>query len=195
MQRKFLEDLGLEKEVIDKIMTENGNDVNNAKSKLEAERDNYKSQLETAQTALKEFEGVDVKELNGKISTLTADLEKKESEYQAKIADMEFNSVIDAAISGSKAKNSKAVKALLDLETLKSSKNQSEDIKSALEKIKSENDYLFESTEPIKNPVAPTNNPSVTGITKEAFNKMGYAERLKLKQTDPEKYNELKGMN
>jgi len=32
MQRKFLEDLGLEKEVIDKIMTENGNDVNNANS-------------------------------------------------------------------------------------------------------------------------------------------------------------------
>ncbi|MBE6857384.1 MAG: hypothetical protein IJO99_02760 [Ruminococcus sp.] len=43
MQRKFLEDLGLEKDVIDKIMTENGNDINNAKKKLEAERDNYKS--------------------------------------------------------------------------------------------------------------------------------------------------------
>lgn len=27
MQRKFLEDLGLEKEVIDKIMTENSNDI------------------------------------------------------------------------------------------------------------------------------------------------------------------------
>lgn len=45
MQRKFLEDLGLAKDVIDKIMTENGNDINNAKKKLEAERDNYKEQL------------------------------------------------------------------------------------------------------------------------------------------------------
>lgn len=172
MQRKFLEDLGLEKEVIDKIMTENGNDINNAKSKLEAERDSYKSQFET----------------------VSADLAKKDTEYNAKIADMEFNSVLDNAITSSKAKNSKAVKALLDLETLKSSKNQPEDIKTALEKIKSENDYLFESAEPIKNPVAPTNNPNVTGITKETFNKMGYAERLKLKHTNPEKYSEMKGM-
>ena len=34
--------------------------------KITTARDNYKSQLETAQTALKEFEGVDVKELQGK---------------------------------------------------------------------------------------------------------------------------------
>ena len=32
MKRKFLEDLGLEKEAIDKIMAENGNDVNAAKA-------------------------------------------------------------------------------------------------------------------------------------------------------------------
>ncbi len=146
MQRKFLEDLGLEKEVIDKIMTENGNDVNNAKKKLEAERDNYKEQLETAQTALKDFEGVDVKELNDKIKQLTTDLSAKDSEYQAKIADMEFGSILDAAISSSKAKNAKAVKALLNIDALKASKNQSEDIKNALEKVKSENDYLFDGT-------------------------------------------------
>ena len=140
MQRKFLEDLGLEKEVIDKIMTENSNDI----KKIAVERDGCKEQLETAQTALKEFEGADVKELNGKIKQLTDDLAAKDTEYQTKIADMEFNSVLDSAIAGVKAKNSKAVKALLDLEALKSSKNQSEDIKSALEKVKSENDYLFD---------------------------------------------------
>ncbi len=31
------------------------------------------------------------------------------------------------------------------------------------------------------------------GLTKEAFAKMGYSERLRLKKTDPGKYNELKG--
>ena len=36
------------------------------KSRLEVERDNYKDSLDTAQNSLKEFEGVDVKELNGK---------------------------------------------------------------------------------------------------------------------------------
>lgn len=140
MQRKFLEDLGLEKEVIDKIMTENSNDI----KKIAVERDGYREHLTQYKEALKEFEGVDVEELNGKIKQLTDDLAAKDTEYQTKIADMEFNSVLDSAIAGVKAKNSKAVKALLDLEALKSSKNQSEDIKSALEKVKSENDYLFD---------------------------------------------------
>jgi len=135
MQKKFLEDLGISVENIDKILAENASDT-----------DKIKSQLETVK-----------KELAG-----------KDNEYQAKIADMQFNSILDTAISTSKAKNSKAVKALLDLETLKSSKNQSEDIKSALEKIKSENDYLFEGTNipggganPV--PDTNTNNPLPKG--------------------------------
>lgn len=65
MQRKFLEGLGLEKSIIDKILNENGTDIEKAKERLETERDNYKSQLETAQTALKKFEGVNVEELKG----------------------------------------------------------------------------------------------------------------------------------
>lgn len=145
MNRKFLEELELGKDVIDKIMTENGNDINNAKKKLEAERDNYKSQLETAQTALKEFDGVDIKDLNGKITQLTNELAAKETEYQTKLSDMEFSSALEAAITECKAKNATAVKALLDIETLKASKNQSEDIKTALEKVRTENDYLFDS--------------------------------------------------
>lgn len=194
MQRKFLEDMGLEKDVIDKIMAENGTDIEKAKHKLEVERDNYKDSLEIAQNSLKEFEGVDVKELKGKVTQLTADLAQKDNEYKDKIADMEFNSVLDNAISASKAKNSKALKALLDVETLKASKNQAEDIKSAIEAVKAENDYLFDSDEPIKNPVKETNGGQIPpGVTKELFAKMGYADRLKLKKTDPEKYEEMRG--
>lgn len=115
MQRKFLEDLGLEKEIVDKIMSENGSDIEKTKARLEAERDNYKEQLETAQNALKGFDGIDVKELQGKIETLNNDLKNKETEYQSKIADMEFSAVLDSAMSSSKARNAKAVKALLDI--------------------------------------------------------------------------------
>lgn len=163
--------------------------------KITTARDTYKSQLKTAQNALKEFEGVDVKDLQDKIRDLNSDLAKKDTEYAQKIDDMEFNSVLDSAITSSGAKNSKAVKALLDIDSLKASKNQADDIKQALETVKTENDYMFESKEPIKNPVRETNNPDITklGITKESFAKMGYAERLNLKRTNPEKYAELKG--
>lgn len=163
--------------------------------KITTARDNYKSQLETAQTALKEFDGVDVKDLQGKIEILNNDLKNKETEYQNKIADMEFNSALDSAIEKSGAKNAKAVKALLfdNIDALKSSKNQAEDIAKALEAVKSENDFMFTSDEPFQNPVKDTGNPPPNGITKEMFAKMGYSERLKLKKSDPKKYEQLKG--
>lgn len=184
---------GATDEQINALLDINSADIGNAKKKLEAERDNYKSQLETAQNALKEFDGVDVKDLQGKIETLTNDLKTQEIEYQNKIAEMEFNSVLDGAISKSGAKNAKAVKALLDLDTLKASKNQADDITKALETVKSENDFMFTSDEPIKNPVKNTGDPPANGITKEMFAKMGYSERLNLKKSDPQKYEQLKG--
>ena len=111
--------------------------------KVRTARDNYKTQLETAQTALKEFEGVDVKDLQGRIDTLNKDLQNKETEYQNKIADMEFNAVLESAITKSGAKNPKAVRGLLNIDTLKASKNQAEDITKALEDIKNADGYMF----------------------------------------------------
>lgn len=147
--------------------------------KLEVERDGYKDSLETAQTALKEFEGVDVKDLQGKVTQLTADLAAKDTEYQAKIADMEFNSVLDSAISASGARNAKAVKALLEIDALKSSKNQAEDIKKAIETVKTDNDFLFGADEPINNAVRDTGNGN-------AGKKMSLAEAMAYKNAHPE---------
>lgn len=127
----------------DKAVNENYKTVAEV-GKIEAKRDLYKSQLDETQAALKGYDGVNVEELRGKISTLEKTLADKETEHASMIADMEFNSDLQDAIRTSGAKNSKAVSALLDLNSLKASKNRSKDIADALEKIKSENDYLFE---------------------------------------------------
>lgn len=131
-------------------------------NKITTARDNYKSQLETAQNALKEFEGVDVGELNDRIRQLTDDLSAKESAHQAQLAEMEFASVLDRAITESGARDAKSVKAHLDLETLKGSKNQTEDIKTAIEAIKADKGYLFGADEPIHNAVGETGG-TITG--------------------------------
>lgn len=156
----ILTEIGLEvpedkKEVFNTAVSENYKTVAEVE-KIKTARDNYKSQLDTAQETLKGFEGVDVKDLQGKITALQNDLAAKETDYQNKLSDMEFNSALEAAISGSGAKNAKAVKALLDMDALKASKNRSEDIKAALEEVKKENDYLFGSDEPFYNPVGDT---------------------------------------
>ena len=50
-----------------------------------------------------------------------------------------------------KAKNAKAVKALLDLDALRESKNRKDDIDAAIGKTKEENGYMFDSDEPLDN--------------------------------------------
>lgn len=151
------------------------NDVYTPKSgfdKLSAERDNYKTQLETAQAALQKFDGIDVDSLKGEIQKLTDDLQKKENEYQTKLADMEFYNSLDNAITASGAKNLKAVKALLDVETLKGSKNRDADIKNAIAAVKSENDYMFTAEH---KPFAPV-NPADVGSPKMSLTEaMAYA--------------------
>jgi len=152
VKREFLQNFKvgeaqLPKEVIDAIMDENGKDIEAAKKPF-ADYDAIKDQLKTAQDGLKAFEGVDVKDLQGKITTLQGRLSDKDKEWQAKLDSMAFDGRIKDAITAAKGKNAKAIAALLDEDTLKSlraSKNQEADIKAAIEKLKTDNDYLFES--------------------------------------------------
>ncbi len=163
MKKEDLVALGLTEEQIAEVQKLNGKDIGVEQKKvekLELERDNFKGQLETAQTALKEFDGVDVKELNTKITNLTNDLATKESDYQTKIAERDFSDAIKAAITSAGGKSDKAIMAMLDIEALKASKNQKADIKTALEACQKDNDYLFGSNEPFKNPIKPTVTPT-----------------------------------
>ena len=134
----------------DKAVLDNYKTVAEAE-KLRTARDNYKSQLDDATQKLEGFKGVNVEELQGKISALTDDLASQKEAFDKQLADRDFDDMLNTAITGSKAKNVKAVRALLDLEAIKASKNQSADIEAALKKVKEENDYLFTSEEPIDN--------------------------------------------
>ena len=156
MQRKFLEDLGIDREIVDKIMTENGADINKTKESLNTQITELTEQLNTAKDTLKGFEGVDVTDLQGKITQLTDDLTAKDNEYQQKIADRDFNDKINVAITKAGGKNAKAVMALLDIDAIKASKNQDADIETALNACKTDNEYLFASAEPFQNPVGGT---------------------------------------
>ena len=58
MKTEFLKGLGLEQDVVDKIMAENGKDIAAEKAKTakaESERDNFKDQLATATESLEKF--------------------------------------------------------------------------------------------------------------------------------------------
>lgn len=167
MKTEFLQnfkvgDQPLTKEIIDAILAENGRDIENAKKPF-ADYDHIKEQLKTAQNGLKAFEGVDVAQLQGKITDLQGQLTDKDKEWQGKLDAMAFDGKIKDAITAAKGKNAKAVAALLDLDDLRTSKNQDADIKAAVEALKKDNTYLFE-TEQVPPPYAGgTGKDPVTG--------------------------------
>ena len=159
MKKEDLTALGLSEEQIAGVQKLSGLDVDAEKKKTtaaEGERDKYKGQLETAQIALKEFDGVDVKDLKGKIDKLNEDIKAKDTEYAQKLADRDFSDALKVAITEAGGKNAKAVMACLDMEALKTSKNQKEDIGTALKSLQESDAYLFGKEEPFSNPTAPT---------------------------------------
>lgn len=91
--------------------------------------------LKETQEELKAFDGVDAAALNQKIKDLEADLAKKDTDYQAQIADRDFQDMLKESIVSVKGKNAKAITALLDVDALKASKNQKEDIAAALQTL------------------------------------------------------------
>lgn len=174
MKTEFLKGLGLEQDVIDKIMAENGKDIAAEKAKTtkaEGERDNFKDQLATATESLEKFKDVDPTAMQGEIDKLTQQLKDKDAEYAAKEADRIFSDTIKEAIKTAGGRNEKAVMAMLDMDALKTSKNQSEDIKKALETVKESDAYLFGSNEPFKNPVGATSG-NAGGIDNNTFSAM-----------------------
>lgn len=96
---------------------------------------NLTTQLNATKEALKKFEGVDAAALNQKIKDLETDLANKDADYQKQIADRDFGDLLKESIATAKGKNAKAITALLDVDALKASKNQKEDIAAALKAL------------------------------------------------------------
>lgn len=152
MKREFLQnfkvgDQPLPKEVIDAIMEENDRDIEAAKKPF-ADYDSVKAQLQAAKDGLKAFEGVDVKDLQGRVRQLQGDLEARDKAHRAELAELAFSGTLKDAIVAAKGRNAGAIIGALGAEkvaALKESKDQSRDITAALEGLKKDSGYLFES--------------------------------------------------
>lgn len=140
MKREFLNELGLEKEVIDKIMAENGKDIEAEKAKTTAEGEKLKAANETIQglqETVKKFDGVDVQKLKD-------DLAAAETKYNTDINNLKLETALEMALTTGKAKNSKAVKALLNMEEIKLDGDKLLGLEEQITKLKADNAYLFD---------------------------------------------------
>lgn len=126
MNKEDLLKLGLTEEQAEKVLSANTeqlkgfipkarfDEVNNAKKQAEKDLSDRDKQLET----LKNSTG-DVETLKNTIKQLQDENKASKEQYEANISKIKLDNAIDNALGNAKAKNSKAVRALLDMGKIK----------------------------------------------------------------------------
>ena len=151
---EIMKEYGLEveedkKKDFEKAVLENYKTVSDYETQSEKLK-TAEGKVTTLTESLDKFKDVDVEELNNTIAGLKTDLANKDQELKDKIADRDVNDLLKDSIASVKGRNAKAITALLDLDELKASKNQKEDIAAALKTLSEAEDsrMLFGEPEP-----------------------------------------------
>jgi len=154
-------------------------------NKAVAERDNNKSLLDTANTALEQFKDVDVTQLQGEIVRLQGDLTTKETEFNTKLAEIEYTGAVQKYFEGFKFTSELAKKAAMEefkKKELKLENGQFLGGDDYMKQLKEANPTAFVLDDDGGKPpviVKPTN-------THKPGDKMTLAEAMKYKNEHPE---------
>lgn len=168
-----------EQHKISKIQT----DLNNANSKIQT----YESEIKTLKESTKDND-----DWKSKFEKLDAKIKQDEADAKAKAEDDSLTQTIVNAF-GDKKFTSDYVKngLITDIKAeLLKNENKGKGVKEIFESLTKDKEGIFENpNKPADMP--PVGNVKTEEITKEAFQKMGYLQRVNLKQENPELYQSL----
>ena len=202
MTRKQLEDLGLTKEQVDSVMKINGDDIENAKGTAATEIKNLQTEVEGLKTQVsdrdKQLETLktsagDNAELKKQIEDLQTENATAKANHESELNQLKINFAVEKALTGAKAKNIKAVKALLELEDAKLDKDGNvKGLDEQIEKLTTGDDtkFLFEAQKQQYN--FKGFQPGVSGENKPGegekvdFSKMSYDELTAYRDATPD---------
>ena len=157
MTRKQLEDLGLTKEQADSVMKINGDDIENAKGTAATEIKNLQTEVEGLKTQVgdrdKQLETLkasagDNADLKKQIEDLQTENATAKATHESELNQLKIDFAVEKALTGAKAKNITAVKALLDLKDAKFDKEGNvKGLAEQIEKLTSDEStkFLFEA--------------------------------------------------
>ncbi len=162
------------------------NEVAEAKKKLEADIAERDKQLEDLKKAAGSNE-----ELKKQIEALQAENKKAVEEWQAKMAQMQLDFAIEKALAAAKAKNPKAVKALLDMEKVKLDGEQLLGLDDQLKAIQQSDAYLFGESGKVGSGTNPpgAGSPEANPWKKDSWN---LTQQGKILLEDPAKATRMK---
>lgn len=205
MTRKQLEDLGLTKEQADSIMKINGDDIENAKGTAATEIKNLQTEVEGLKTQVgdrdKQLETLkasagDNADLKKQIEDLQTENATAKANHESELNQLKIDFAVEKALTGAKAKNIKAVKALLELDDAKLDKDGNvKGLAEQIEKLTSGDDtkFLFEAQKQTKQQQNFKGfQPGASGEQKPGegekvdFSKMSYDELTAYMEANPD---------
>lgn len=188
----------LENEQIDKVMALYGKAMTKKDKEIEtlnSSKTELEGKISTYEDKIKEFNESAKTEADwkSKYEELQTSIEKQEAEQKAKAEDEILNKNIIAAIGDKQFVNDYTKNSIInEVKTaLKEEANMGKSAKDLFEELTNGKDGIFANPNPQVDMPGVDENVD-TGISKEAFDKMGYKERVELKQSNPElfkKYN------
>ena len=181
IDQKFLESLGVTDESTVQKITETYT------ADIKAEQDAAtatKTQLDEANKTIQSYKDMDIDGIKQAADDWKTKAEKAKSDADAQISELKFDYALSAALTGARARNSKAVKALLDMDGLKLNDGKIIGLDEQLSQIKEENGFLFESDEPAPTIVKGTNGGS-GGIGGKKPSEMTYSELCDYMEQNP----------
>ena len=151
MKREFLlnfkvGDQPLPKEIIDEIMAENGRDIQKTKAGF-ADYEQVKQDLAQTQEQLEAFKAMDIEAIRSSAREWEEKYNLSQRQHQQQLHTMRFEHLLNTAIAEAKGRNAKAITALLDVENLKNSEDQQNAVSEALNTLKKDCAYLFETAQ------------------------------------------------
>lgn len=138
------------------------------KEKFDAKNQEVKDlneQIQARDQQLAELEKVDADALEQRIKELQKENENTANEYQTKLEEQAFNYTLDGALTSAKVKNPKAVKALLDIESIKLDGEKLLGLDDQLETLKETESYLFADESEEEKPSFSTGSHGAEGGT------------------------------
>ena len=170
--------------------------------KAETERDNWKSKAETAEETLKKFDGVDLETMQTELNNWKQKAETAAKDYEQKIYERDFSDALKTELESVKFSSDAAKRAVMS--EIKESGLKLKDgkilgLSDLIGQIKERDASAFvdeEKEKAKKNMAKFTTSFKPSGkngtYTRQDFLQMSLDERIKLKNTDPDLYKQLK---
>ncbi|MDF7683406.1 phage scaffolding protein [Lactobacillus sp. ESL0679] len=188
MKRDSLKELGLSEEVIDKVMSMNGEDINAAKGKsaeLSTENESLKQQIADRDKDLGKLKKQvrDNDDVSGQLKELQDKYKQDTEQLNEQLSQTKLTNAINQALTADKVRNPKAIKGLLNMDDIKlNDKGELIGLDEQIAAIKKSDAYLFDegSTQPYN----PAGGSPATNT--KAFKDLSLVERVQLKHDNPE---------